>query len=194
MTDGFGKMHKRRREAVIRFKKYNKDKEPSNYYRARLMLYYPWRNENVDLIGEFPNYLQHYESVSGIVIANEAKYSVTSEMDVEYDENGPSQHVWEGLTPGNEESRLRSLQDNEVTLTNVNREDLVNNSELMTESSNSPSLLLKTYESAANKEIIPPDEYRKLFKQLNAKQRGFILYHRNWCKKAVVALKAGKAC
>ena len=47
---GFGKMHKRKREVVIRFRMYNKDKEPSNYYRAKLMLYYPWRNENMDLL------------------------------------------------------------------------------------------------------------------------------------------------
>ncbi len=50
-------------------------------------------------------------------------------------------------------------------------------------------MLLKRYESAANKEIIPPEEYRQLFRQLNDKQR---LYHRNWCKNAIIALKAGK--
>ena len=41
LTDGFGKMNRRRREAVIRFHKCNKDIEPSNWYRAKLMLYYP---------------------------------------------------------------------------------------------------------------------------------------------------------
>ena len=35
LTDGFGKMSKRRREAVIRFRRYNKDAEPSNWYRAK---------------------------------------------------------------------------------------------------------------------------------------------------------------
>ena len=39
LTDGFGKMNKRRVEAVIRFRKYN---DPSNWYRAKLVLYYPW--------------------------------------------------------------------------------------------------------------------------------------------------------
>ena len=51
LTNGFGVMHKRNRESVIRFAKFNKDKEPSNYYRAKLMLYYPWRNEEYDIIG-----------------------------------------------------------------------------------------------------------------------------------------------
>ena len=46
LIDGFGKMNKRRVEAVIRFRKYNKDSEPSNWYRAKLMLYYLWYNQH----------------------------------------------------------------------------------------------------------------------------------------------------
>ena len=41
LTDGCGKMNKRKREAVIRFRKYNKQTDPTNWYRAKLMLYYP---------------------------------------------------------------------------------------------------------------------------------------------------------
>ena len=47
LTDGFGKTNKRKREAVIRFQKCNKDTDATNYYRSKLMLYYPWRNENI---------------------------------------------------------------------------------------------------------------------------------------------------
>ena len=39
LTDGFDKMNKRKQEAVIRFYRYNKEAEPSNWYRAKLMLY-----------------------------------------------------------------------------------------------------------------------------------------------------------
>ena len=35
LTGGFGKMNKHKREAVIRFRRYNKDAEPSNWYRAK---------------------------------------------------------------------------------------------------------------------------------------------------------------
>ena len=49
LTDGFGKMNKRRREAIIRFRRYNKDAEPNNWYRAKLMLYYPWYDEHADI-------------------------------------------------------------------------------------------------------------------------------------------------
>ena len=56
LTDRFGKMNKRKQEAVIRFRKYNKDAEPSNWYRAKLMLYYPWYDEQADLLGGYSTY------------------------------------------------------------------------------------------------------------------------------------------
>ena len=49
LTDGFGKMNKRRVEAVIRFRKYNKESEPSN----------SWYNEQTDLLGGYSNYEEH---------------------------------------------------------------------------------------------------------------------------------------
>ena len=44
LTDGFGKTNRCKREAIIRFHKYNKDAEPGNWYRAKFM-YCPWHNE-----------------------------------------------------------------------------------------------------------------------------------------------------
>ena len=33
--------------AVIRFRKYNKNSDASNWYRAKLMLYFPWYDEDI---------------------------------------------------------------------------------------------------------------------------------------------------
>ena len=51
---------------------------------------------------------------------------------------------------------------------------------------------LTPFESAANRGEISPDEYRKLMRGLNTKQRQIVMFHRNWCKKAVIALKQNK--
>ena len=48
------------------------------------------------------------------------------------------------------------------------------------------------FETTANKQEIPADEYRKLLRGLNVKQRQVVTFYRDWCKKAVVALKQGK--
>lgn len=75
LTDNFGKMNKRRVDAVIRFRKYNKDTEPTNWYRAKLMLYYPWYDEQRDLLGGYETYEEHYGHVYDDVHTNESKYT-----------------------------------------------------------------------------------------------------------------------
>jgi hypothetical protein len=41
---------KHRREAIIRFHRFNHEKEPSKVYRSKIILYLPWREENSDLL------------------------------------------------------------------------------------------------------------------------------------------------
>ena len=69
-----GGMRKRKREAVIRFRKFSKEKKPSDFYRAKLMLYLPWRNEDTDLLGGYPDYASHYFAVCESITAIEAKF------------------------------------------------------------------------------------------------------------------------
>ena len=99
LTGGFGKMNKRKREAAIRFRRFNKDAEPSNWYRAKLMLYYPWYNEQTDLLGGYSTYEQHYRRVQSTVVDNESKYSQTDVDDIEVDEDGLPEHLWCHIAP-----------------------------------------------------------------------------------------------
>ena len=46
--------------------------------------------------------------------------------------------------------------------------------------------------SAATQLEIPPDQYREYMRGLNEQQRSIVVFHRDWCKKAVLALKEGK--
>ena len=41
LTNGFGKMYRRKKKVIIRFRHHNRDAEPSNSHRAKLMLYSP---------------------------------------------------------------------------------------------------------------------------------------------------------
>ena len=45
------------------------------------MLYYPWRDEDRDLLSNCATYEEHYRSnVKQVVDTNEAKYSVTPDL------------------------------------------------------------------------------------------------------------------
>ena len=37
-------------QLLIRFRKYNKETDASNWYRSKLMLYYPWYTEEIMMI------------------------------------------------------------------------------------------------------------------------------------------------
>uniref|UniRef100_A0A1X7UEK6 ATP-dependent DNA helicase n=1 Tax=Amphimedon queenslandica TaxID=400682 RepID=A0A1X7UEK6_AMPQE len=50
------------------------------------------------------------------------------------------------------------------------------------------------FKAAAHKDEIPPHEYRSLIRNLNAKQREMVTYNRNWCKRAVAALRTSAPC
>ena len=93
LNAGMGYMSKRRRQAVIRFRKYNQDLQPSDYFRSKLMLYFPWRNEEADLLGGHSSYQAHYQAVSAAVLENERKYNQVIHNPYEILESGPPQHV-----------------------------------------------------------------------------------------------------
>ena len=128
--------------------------------------------------------------VHSTVVANESKYSQADVDDVDIDEDGPPEHLWNYIAPSTEESRLHSLAEGSELLTEVSQEDLRNNANLMT--STTTTTLHVRFENATNRQEISPEQYRQLLRELNAKQREIVLFHRNWCKKKIIALKEGK--
>ena len=188
LTDNFGKMNKRKQQAVIRFRKYNKETDPSNWYRAKLMLYYPWFDEQADLLGQYATYEEHYRHVKTIVQTNENKYTKAKIDDIQVDVDGPPEHLWNSIAPSTEESRMQSMAEGSEQLTEVSQQDLRDNESILT---SGPNLHVR-FESAANQLEIPPDQYREYMRRLNEHQRSIVMFHRDWCKKAILALKEGK--
>ena len=185
LTDRFGKMKKRQKPAIIRFRRYNIESEPTNWYRAKLMLYYPWYVEETDLLGGYSTYEEHYNNVHSTVYANECQYTCDHVEDLQIDPDNRPEHIWDEIAPSTEESRSRSLEEGSEVLTEVAQEDLEANADIL----NASQPLGVRFEAAASKEEIPPDEYRQLMRGLNAKQRAIVMYNRNWCKRAVTALR-----
>ena len=98
--------------------------------------------------------------------------------------------MWNQIAPNTESSRAQSLAEGVEPLTEISQEDLDHHTNLFT--STTHGSLHARFESAVNKQQIPADEYRTLLRGLTAKQRQIVMFHRDWCKKAVVPLKQGK--
>ena len=74
------KLVKRKRAKIVRSVRFNKEKDPENYYREQLMLYTPWRNEQKDLIKECQTYQERYQQVESIVNSNKEQYEYHSDI------------------------------------------------------------------------------------------------------------------
>ena len=93
--------------------------------------------------------------------------------------------MWNSVAPSTEESRTLSVAEGSEQLTEVPQQDLRDNESILT---SGPNLHVR-FESAANQLEIPPDQYREYMRGLNEQQRSIVMFHRDWCKKAVIALK-----
>ena len=109
LTNSYGKMNKCRREAVIRFRSFNKVCDSNNSFRAKLKLYCPWYNETSDVLGGYTTYEQHYNHVKHIVTANEQKYTTADINNIEIDENNVPDHAWNQIAPNTESAHAGTL-------------------------------------------------------------------------------------
>ena len=127
------------------------------------MLYYPWYNEDVDLLGGYDTYEEHYLCVHHIIIANEKQYTYVDVNDLDYDFDRLTEHAWDQLAPSNEEGQLNSISVGNENLRDMSQDDLVANTCLLADTGNT---IQSRYESSANANEIPANGYRKLMQQL----------------------------
>ncbi len=139
-----------------------------------VILYYPWYSEENGLLGGFPTYAENYEHVKIIVCQNEQKYTREEVENVQVDEDDRPEHVWCQLAPTTEHSNSNTREQGVETLTELSEQDLIDNANLLNSSASNVGLSVR-FESAANPQVIAPDEYRKLMRGLNTKQRAMIM-------------------
>ncbi len=178
---------------MIRFHKFNIIKEPEKVYHSKLMLYLPWRNEETDILGGYMSFKARYDDLSDDVLANEQRYSQnTSIIDEAYSQlqqQGPPQHAWDQLAPGAEDQHARD-QTRGGRSDHHGAEDLDANAELFQRQRTAP--LLQQFTTENTQQLMSPEEYRQRMRQLNAKQRQVVDYHRRWCKNVVLSFQTNQ--
>ena len=79
-SDPSNKSIKKRSQArIIRSVWFNKEAQPEKHYRELIMLFTPWRNEQVDLIGNYSSFQEHYVARSDEITEQMRQYAVCSE-------------------------------------------------------------------------------------------------------------------
>ena len=74
------KLVKRKKTKIIRSIRFHKSKDPENYYREQLMLYYPWPNENTDLLRGCKTYQGRFNQIKEQLLSNRQSYEYHSEV------------------------------------------------------------------------------------------------------------------
>lgn len=156
-------LHKRRKRKIIRYVKFNLEKNADDFNRERIMLFHPWRNEKKDLLD---------------VNCKEI-----------YDKNYEDIHrLWKQFNKINEddltEEIINDVQEESDGRTNDNTNDWVPDEELVTDLGDVDELdkindgNTEEYEVTTNFKIhkIDDGKYNDLIGSLNQAQRQF-LYH-----------------
>ena len=101
MQKGLGVIRKRKQEAILHTRRYKIHAEPEKCYQAKLLLYYPLKNED-DIISPFTTYLESYISKQAIIHQNAKRFNedcVAFDLDLQDLENNILQSAWEMVAP-----------------------------------------------------------------------------------------------
>ena len=178
------KYKKRKVPRIIRYVKYNKKKDPENYFREQLMLFVPWGNEQKDLLGSFDTYEAHYNSVQTSLIPKRNEYEhhieelelarqMMEDEQREYDQTAPNaeQENREAEEEGSKESE-QFVYFNPSRVVEHRHYDI--GIELQSTCSVPP------VETTGI--MLPDDEYLTLLRSLNLRQREFFNHIVHWIK------------
>ena len=174
------KLVKRKKAKIIRYVRYHKDKDPEKHYREQLMLYTPWRKENIDLIKDCQTYQERFEQVKDGVISNRHQYEYHSEIldKAMEDMNNAECDNFDNVAPNAEHINQQdcSVEDKPSELFGCfdpgknkqhNQYDLLDDIGIFPRGNDQEELVVKR---------MSDDDYRKLVRSLNEKQKQFF-YH-----------------
>ena len=178
------KYKKRKVPRIIRYVKYNKKKDPENYFREQLMLFVPWQNEQRDLLGSFDTHEAHYNSVQTSLIPKRNEYEhhieelelarqMMEDEQREYDQTAPNaeQENREAEEEGSKESE-QFVYFNPSRVVEHRHYDI--GIELQSTCSVPP------VETTGI--LLPDEEYLALLRSLNLRQREFFNHIVHWIK------------
>ena len=182
-------MEKRKHPAVIRYPDFKRKEK--NYYRSKLMLFIPWRNEVDDMYGHFNSYKEHFVAERQVIRENEGKYvkngkkldEAIEDMQRAY-QNGVVENAWDEVAPcavaEDCECELEGPED-----VNVFDEQLPLFEERMhnrPSNADSRGQLRARFTTEANDRVLSDEVYEKQIECLNDEQKSAVMFNRQWCE------------
>lgn len=176
------KLFKRTKPKIIRSVRFHISKDPENHYREQLMFYSLWCNENTDLLRDCETYQERFNQLNELVLCNRQNYEYHSEILDKAMEDLDNDHlenmIYDSVAPNaqhiNEQDGATKQKQSQLfgcfdpgNNKQHSQYDLHDDIGIFPRCDDQEELLVKR---------ISNDEYRKLVRSLNEKQRQFF-YH-----------------
>ena len=195
LKNGLGKIIKRKEQAVMRARRYKVHSEPEKYYHSKLILYYPWNNED-ELIAGFKSYYESYIAKCDSVRENSKLFNDDCEAfditDSELDGDIPSS-VWDLVAPAVAQDDADTSKLGHKTLQKgCDGEDVSKGLQGGAVEYTTRDTLSKLYSHAAKQHDMSFREYCSNMCSLNNEQREIVMYCRSWCKKYIHNYRSGR--
>ena len=190
LQKGLGVIRKRKQEAILHTRRYKIHTEPEKYYHAKLLLYYPWHNED-DIISPFTTYHESYINKQDIIHQNAEKFNVVCvafDVDLKDLENNIPQSAWEMVAPNiGQDDTITHLQGfSTLQHEEIEQEDTID-TVCDDNTRNKRDKLSILYAKAAKTQDMNFQEYCKYVCTLNKEQHHIVMYNRAWCKSYINA-------
>jgi hypothetical protein len=165
LLDNSGYVRKRSVRKIIRFRHYGKMEDPRNYHREQMMLFVPWRNEQSELLDPDIDIEEKAKIFQHLVHVNSKPFYFDQENDDVSLTNILNELVEDWDEVHDDETQVvendMDIMDSEINYDESFEEDVVTGNIRV--------------EQFLPPRSIPDDEYRKLMRTLNEKQRRFVL-------------------
>ena len=187
-------MKKRKQQAILHTRRYKVRTEPEKYYRAKLLLYYPWNHED-DIISTYQSYQDSYITKQHIIHQNAQTFSedcVAFDIDLQDLEHNIPQSAWEIVAPNiahddrtTNATGFSTIQNQEVTEDTTHEKSHDN-------TRNITDMLYMLYAKAGKKQDMNLHNYCTHIQDLNTEQCNTVMYNRAWCKSYIRAVRHGQ--
>ena len=195
LQKGLGVIRKRKQQATLHTRRYKIHTEPEKYYHAKLLLYYPWDEED-DILSTYKSYHDSYISKQDIIHQNAQKFNeeyVSFDIDLQDLENNIPQSAWEMVAPNIAQDDTATNVQGFYTLQNHEQgKEGITDTLSHDNMQNTTDTLCMLYAKAAKRQDMNLHDYCTHICNLNTKQQHIVMYNRAWCKSYVNALRHGK--
>ena len=169
---------------VIRYVRYNKKKDPENYFREKLMLFMPWRNEAKDLLSTFDTYEAHYNSMKTSLEAKGSEYEHhVDELEIARQTAEAEENSFDEIAPNTEQENREAEEEGDTESENF---VYFNPNRVLEHRHYDIGIELQSTCSVPPVEttgiMLPDEEYLQLLRSLNIRQREFFNHVVHWIK------------